>query len=376
MPIPDAITREHVLTALEDLDAGVEHPFGEPTKYELVHKGKRYPPKAVIGVAARHATGGSLGPDDFSGGEAAGQANSLLRRLGFEVAQRAEAPRPDEDWSDREVELVVADHFEMLRLDLLGQPYGKTDHRRGLMPQLDGRSKGSVEFKHQNISAVLVQLGYPYINGYKPRGNFQSLLADGVEAFLREHPRFFDDLATSPVLNPAEPPPTLRRSPHDLFELPPERIASPDDVPEPWRSRRGRRIDFVRRDAENRRLGRLGEEFALHIEKQRLSETGRDDLANRVEWVADTQGDGFGFDILSFDERDDTERYVEVKTTGLGKFFPFYVTSNELACSEACSDRYRLFRVFEFSKSPGIFVLKGALSAACRLRPVQFRATI
>jgi hypothetical protein len=147
-------------------------------------------------------------------------------------------------------------------------------------------------------------------------------------------------------------------------------------VPEPWRSRRGRRIDFVRRDAANRRLGKLGEEFVLRVERQRLTEEGRDDLANRVEWVADTQGDGIGFDILSFDEATDAERYVEVKTTGLGKFFPFYVTSNELACSEACSDRYRLFRVFEFSKSPGIFVLEGALSAACRLQPVQFRATI
>jgi len=283
--------------------------------------------------------------------------------------------RSGADWSRREVDLTVADYFNMLRLDLLGQPYGKTDHRNRLMPQLDDRSKGSVEFKHQNISAVLVQMGYPYINGYKPRGNFQALLAEGVEAFLRQNPRFFDDLAMSPVLNPAEPP-TARRSLHTIFEPPPERTATPDEVPEPWRSRRGRRIDFIRRDAENRRLGRLGEEFVLGVEKQRLTEEGRDDLAHRVEWVADTQGDGIGFDILSFDETTDAERYVEVKTTGLGKFFPFCVTSNELACSEACSDRYRLFRVFEYSKSPGIYVLCGALSATCMLQPVQYRATI
>jgi len=280
------------------------------------------------------------------------------------------------NWSEHEVSLTVADYFEMLRDELLGKSYGKTDHRRLLTPQLDCRSDGSVEFKHQNISAVLVQLGYPYINGYKPRGNFQALLAESVESFLKEHPRYFDDLATSPVLNPAEHQRSQQPSLDAIFQKPPERIAAPDEIPEPWKSRRGRRIDFVRRDAENRRLGRLGEEFVLSVEKQRLTEKGRDDLASRVEWIADTQGDGVGFDIVSFSESNDAERYVEVKTTGLGKFFPFYVTSNELACSEACSDQYRLFRVFEFSEAPGIFVLEGALSAACRLKPVQYRATI
>ena len=51
LSIPKGLTREHVLRALADLDAGIEHPFGSPTGYELVHEGKRYPPKAVVGLA-------------------------------------------------------------------------------------------------------------------------------------------------------------------------------------------------------------------------------------------------------------------------------------------------------------------------------------
>ena len=47
--IPAGLSRTHVLQALADLDAGVDHPFGQPTGYELLHEGKRYPPKAVIG---------------------------------------------------------------------------------------------------------------------------------------------------------------------------------------------------------------------------------------------------------------------------------------------------------------------------------------
>jgi hypothetical protein len=49
-----------------------------------------------------------------------------------------------------------------------------------------------------------------------------------------------------------------------------------------------RRIDFARKDAENRTLGRLGEEFAIEVERRRLLQLGRDVLAARVEWVAVT----------------------------------------------------------------------------------------
>ena len=68
--IPKGMTAEHVLRALADLDAGMDHPFGPPTGYELVHQGRRYPPKAIIGLEFRQPTGQHLRPEDFSGGEA------------------------------------------------------------------------------------------------------------------------------------------------------------------------------------------------------------------------------------------------------------------------------------------------------------------
>src|SRR3954469_18754034 len=86
--IPKGLTREHVLSALADLDAGMDHPFGSPTGYELVHQGRRYPPKAAIGLAFRHHAGRILQPEEFSGGEAPGQANSVLRELGFTVERK------------------------------------------------------------------------------------------------------------------------------------------------------------------------------------------------------------------------------------------------------------------------------------------------
>lgn len=83
-----------------------------------------------------------------------------------------------------------------------------------------------------------------------------------------------------------------------------------------------------------------------------------------------------GVDVLSFDEAEDSERLLEVKTTGLEKFFPFYVTANEVRCSEDMAGRFHLYRVFDFSRSPRVYVLSGSLRENCQLEPTQFRAPL
>ena len=375
--IPKGLTREHILKALADLDAGIEHSFGEPTHFQLVHVGKRYAPKAVIGIAFRHLTGEILHHSKFSGGEAPGQANYELRRLGFQVESKVEEPveaGKGNVWSDEEVGVLIADYFDMLQLDLQGKEYNKSEHNRQLREMLDGRTKPSVEFKHRNVSAVLLKLGLPYIDGYKPATNFQRSLVDSVKAYLDAHPAVFLKLDQAIESAPDKLPKIddWRR----VFEAPPEDAPLPDEPAEPWRSRQGRKIDFVRRDASNRRLGRLGEEFTVDLERRRLLSQGRDDLAKKVEWISDSAGDGVGYDVLSFDEADDSERFVEVKTTTQGKYFPFFVTANEVRCSEATARQYHLYRLFRFSHGPRLYVLHGALSDLCRLEPVSYRATV
>ena len=216
-------------------------------------------------------------------------------------------------------------------------------------------------------------MGLPYVEGYKPRGNYQGLLATEVENFLDLHPGFLDQLAAAPTLNPASiPQPTST----GIFVEPPERIIAPSRTDKPWLSMRGQKIDFAERDAINRRLGKLGEEFVFDLERHRLKEAGRDDLALRVQWVSQMIGDGLGFDILSFDEADDTKRMLEIKATGLGKYFPFYVTANEVRCSDDIPDQYHLFRVFNMGREPQIYILHGSLRVLCQLEPVLFRAVI
>jgi hypothetical protein len=377
--IPAGLTREHVLRTLSDLDAGLNHPFGKPTGYELVHDDKRYAPKAVVGLACHYSIGRILQPEEFSGGEAPGQANFVLRKLGFTVVKKGDEEKEQQtakDWTDSEVRLVVADYFDMLEAELLGKTYKKSEHRKALIPQLSGRSEGSVEFKHQNVSGVLVELGLPYIEGYKPRSNYQSILATEVEAFLDQRPGFLQQLASAPTLNPTQPKPLAKPNLEDVIEDPPEKIFAPSATKKPWLTRKARKIDFAELDAANRRLGKLGEEFVFELEKYRLLLAGRDDLAQKVIWASRDIGDGLGFDILSFDEADDSERMLEVKATGLGKFFPFYVTSNEVRCSEDIPQQYQLFRVFDFGRSPRLYILHGSLRELCQLEPVLYRAVI
>jgi Protein NO VEIN, C-terminal len=251
-----------------------------------------------------------------------------------------------DDWSRGEVEATVADYFAMLRDELAGLRVSKAEHNERLRRLLRSRSKGSVEFKHANISAVLTLHGYPYIDGYKPRFNFQALLEQVVLEYL--------DL-------------------HRVVEPPPEDMRIPQTVWSP--SARIGRFDFVARDAANRDLGRRGEEFVLEFERKRLHDGGRRDLVPRIEWTSKIRGDGAGYDVQSFNA-DGTSRLVEVKTTGLGKYFPFNVTVNEVRCSQARPDEFHLYRVFHFGPDAHLYMLPGELSKSCRLDATQYRAFV
>lgn len=90
-------------------------------------------------------------------------------------------------WS---VRAVIEDYFEMFRCEMDGLAFNKAEHNRMLREHLNDRTRGSVELKHQNISAVLVDLGLPFLPGYKPKHNYQHLLKDAVETHLAEHPEF------------------------------------------------------------------------------------------------------------------------------------------------------------------------------------------
>jgi hypothetical protein len=263
------------------------------------------------------------------------------------------------NWSDVEVQETVKDYFEMLVSELKGETYNKTEHRNSLLTKLNNRSKGAVEFKHQNISAVLVARDLPYIEGYKPRSNYQAALEEAIERYLQDNPHVLE-LAKKEV--DEIPPEQLGGIDWSAVEeAAPAPIAVSENDGERRRSYKARKYDFVKREAANRELGKQGEEFVVKFERERLITVGRSDLAARIERISETRGDGAGYDVLSFNE-DGSERHIEVKTSNFGKNFPFDITANELAYSEDCAEQYYLYRVFNFKISPKLFMLEGPLS--------------
>ena len=89
--IPEGITRQDVEAAVADCDDGVDHGFGPSTFYDLLHEGRRYPPKAILGLAARRLAGRVLQPTEFSGGEES-RCFKILRDLGFEIVPKPDTP--------------------------------------------------------------------------------------------------------------------------------------------------------------------------------------------------------------------------------------------------------------------------------------------
>ena len=121
------------------------------------------------------------------------------------------------DWTDEENDLIVADYFAMLADDLAGRPYSKAEHNRNLQARV-GRSRGSIEFKHMNISAVLTILAEDTLRGYRPAFNIQAALIDAVARWLARHPAWFNrpltrTAAATEALVQLGPAPTLRNHP-------------------------------------------------------------------------------------------------------------------------------------------------------------------
>ena len=271
-----------------------------------------------------------------------------------------------DSWTETENDLIVADYFAMLAEDLAGRPYSKAGHNRRLQNRV-GRGRGSIEYKHQNISAVLQWLGQTWIPGYKPALNFQGELIDAVVRWLDRRP---DYLAPARLSSPetglqaaAElfvgPPPTVSN------QLPPKELDHMLAV--------ARKFDAAGRDERNRALGRAGEERALAHEKSTLTWAGRSDLADRVRWASVEEGDGAGYDVASFSPEGRT-RMIEVKTTNGWDRTPFHITRNELAVADERPDEWCLLRLWNFAREPRAFELHPPLDAHVTLIATSYQA--
>lgn len=269
------------------------------------------------------------------------------------------------DWTDTENDTIVASYFAMLSDELSGRSYNKAANNRQLQAQT-GRSRGSIEFKLCNVSGAFRGFGLPIVKGYQPRFNFQSSLTEAVSRWLHQNPDWEIALHNSATHQLSEARPLFIAPAPTHSNLPP-----PDELEQ--MERIARRFDVAARDERNRALGKAGEERALHHERITLKLAGRDDLARKVRWVSQEDGDGAGYDIASFTP-EGKDRLIEVKTTNVWIRTPFYISRNEIDVANERRDDWYLLRLHDFARDPRAFELRPPLDAHVTLTATNYQA--
>ena len=271
------------------------------------------------------------------------------------------------DWSESEVDLIINDYFSMLYDELTGTIVSKSRHRRSLLPLLNNRSEASIEFKYSNISAVLAILNMPFISGYKPLNNFQNILLSKITDYTQKNNKLNSAFETFANWVPK---PTYNVD-YKTFEVSPP-ILNNKESKNSVAIRKPIKKNYLEEEQNNRKLGLMGEELVLDYERYSLLTAGCVDLADKIEWVSKEWGDGLGFDILS-KNFDGTDKYIEVKTTKLGKETPFFFSKNELEFANENSTSFHFYRVFNLQNDPKIFCLQGRYDDFCRREAVKYK---
>lgn len=272
------------------------------------------------------------------------------------------------DWSLAELQFIISDYFAMLQKEIAGINYNKSEHRRLLASRIPDRS-GSIEYKHQNISAVLIKIGLPYIKGYKPLPHYQQLLEQEVLVFISANPQMEISFDLFAGQNIVESPSGILYQ--DWKEEPPVSDKALMSEPPPEYSKVVKK-NYLEIEQRNQSIGEAGEKLVLEFEKWKLKQAGVPELLKEVFWVSKELGDGAGYDILSKTPGGE-DMYIEVKSTTLGKDTPIFFSKRENDFSRRMDKYFHLYRVFDLRKEPKMFSLNGQFSKYCSTEAIQFK---
>lgn len=130
---------------------------------------------------------------------------------------------------------------------------------------------------------------------------------------------------------------------------------------------RGKTINFLQIEIENKRIGYLGELWVMKYEIEKLRRANKNDLIGLIKHTSKDEGDGTGYDIQSFDSHGN-KIFIEVKTTKGKKNSTFFITRNELERSKMEKDNYLLYRLFNYNEeneTADLLIIKGDLTNIC-----------
>ncbi|PHI29716.1 HNH endonuclease [Budvicia aquatica] len=121
-------------------------------------------------------------------------------------------------WSEEELEVTVQAYFDMYSKYLGKIPFAKTAYYKALHLQF-GRSEKAFEYRMQNISYVITQLGMEFLPGLKPAKNIGEKNYLKVEAIIKKITQDEDNLLP--------PEKQFLQEISSSYEIPPEGVKKP-----------------------------------------------------------------------------------------------------------------------------------------------------
>lgn len=132
-PIPDQIPRALLERACTLIDERRRHTFADSTKYDLLFQNRRYPPKAVVGIAAELVNQISYRPRDFSGGIGS-KCFRLLLSEGFHIVPKLGGIEDENEAEERSQRILYEGNAKVKTI----RQYERSREARKICIQLKG----------------------------------------------------------------------------------------------------------------------------------------------------------------------------------------------------------------------------------------------
>jgi hypothetical protein len=152
---------------------------------------------------------------------------------------------------------------------------------------------------------------------------------------------------------------------------------SDDSITTPSRAHYRISEERFRKIQESREaIGQAGENWVINYERNYLTIKGKSQLAERISRISETNVTA-GYDVLSF-ELDNSEKFIEVKTTALSKA-NFFISANELEIAQQLNGSYWIYFVSEIYGEPKLFTIQDPtreIGKKLVLTPINFQVQI
>lgn len=136
------------------------------------------------------------------------------------------------------------------------------------------------------------------------------------------------------------------------------------------------KTDYKQINLSKEKVGKDSEELIYNLEKEKLLKENRSDLAQLVFWESKENGDGAGYDIRSYEKKNEeyVEIYIEVKGTNKSVNEPFEISKNEIETSNKYKEQYYIYRVGNVYTNPKFYKINGRIKDNFSLEATSFKA--